>query len=867
MDTKSKNIKYSPAVRTAAFILALIFFGISGCFASAYARSLFNYNVYEGRSFTDSEIFRRTLNSYENKALYYAANSRYKTPEEYKNSGYGKQLKDAYEERKKQISNAFDVLDSSGIKVHVTESDKYRYSLQKGGTTYYFSYDGTRIEADEFNSYDYIMRYSAGEQTTMAPAGSTSAVTAPAEDVTSVSMPVRPASPGSIDEISNALNFLSNLGNDTDYGETSKEALLKREDNKYESDILDGFNSLSQELSGIPDSIKSISYAVFLNDGTVVSNCGITAEGGHSGALERFRAASVFTEEFADGNYAKYAKESSGKKASAGSLTAELSRTVGQSKSVLEIKTELTNYYPEVISAVFAYNGETEQDIIYAYNSIHERFSKSVPGRVSPTVCTAVSVSFFVLACAICVFLLITTGKTGTGEIRLLFTDKVPLLINLLFYGFLSIGAASLVFFTVALEGDESIFYHTPSELIKIICMRLNGLNGILAAVCFGALYLLISSIVRNLRAKQFCRHTLCACIIAPFRKLHRKISGRLERSYSSKSGKKRVIFAVSAVCLFALIDMIFLALAHEDGFSLIIAVLLNLAAFIIAVFTVISFCRTQEGTKRIRQGNLSEKISLNNMPFFMKEHAEDINSVGDGLQTAVDSAVKDQRMKAELITNVSHDLKTPLTSIVSYVDLLKRCNIEDEDAKNYLEILDEKSQKMKKLIEDLVEASKASSGSVELHPVKLNLCELAAQAAGENEDELKAKGIDIVLKTPENPVFIYADSQKTSRIMENLFSNIKKYALENTRAYIEVIQGMGTGIITFKNISKYELNIPAEELTARFVRGDASRSSEGSGLGLSIVNNLCRLQDGTFTITTDGDLFKAVVALPADKN
>lgn len=172
----------------------------------------------------------------------------------------------------------------------------------------------------------------------------------------------------------------------------------------------------------------------------------------------------------------------------------------------------------------------------------------------------------------------------------------------------------------------------------------------------------------------------------------------------------------------------------------------------------------------------------------------------------------------------------------------------------------------MKKLIEDLVEASKASSGAVEIHPVKLNLCEFAAQAVGEHEDELRNHNIEAVLKMPEEPVFVIADAQKTSRIAENLFSNIRKYALEGTRVYVDVVQGKDFSMITFKNVSKHQLDVSAEELTQRFVRGDASRSGEGSGLGLSIAKDLCELQNGKLLLQTDGDLFKAIIALPTVK-
>ena len=324
------------------------------------------------------------------------------------------------------------------------------------------------------------------------------------------------------------------------------------------------------------------------------------------------------------------------------------------------------------------------------------------------------------------------------------------------------------------------------------------------------------------------------------------------------------IIGSVLVNALLALIT--FVACAYTGELIIIFGplwLLFNIAVIILFYGIAVSLDRIMAGVSQIRLGRLTFSINTERMPSFLKNFANDIESIGEGLESAVESAVRDQKMKAELITNVSHDLKTPLTSIVNYVDLLKRCEVDNEDAKKYISILDEKSQRMKKLIEDLVEASKASSGAMEIHPIKLNLCELAAQAAGEHTDELKSRNIEIMLKTPQEPVYVMADAQKTSRIMENLFSNVRKYALEGTRVYFEVIE---EGAISIKNISKYPLDVPANELMRRFVRGDASRSGEGSGLGLSIAQNLCELQGGRFGIYVDGDLFKATVELPLAK-
>lgn len=219
---------------------------------------------------------------------------------------------------------------------------------------------------------------------------------------------------------------------------------------------------------------------------------------------------------------------------------------------------------------------------------------------------------------------------------------------------------------------------------------------------------------------------------------------------------------------------------------------------------------------------------------------------------------MKSEKMKAELITNVSHDIKTPLTSIINYVDLLKKEDIANEKANEYINILDNKSQRLKKLTEDLIEASKVSTGNVSLNLEKINIVELIKQAIGEFEDKFQNKNLQIIVNCQENEININADSRYMYRVVENLFSNIYKYALENSRVYIDISIVDGTNVvIEIKNISKDKLNISADELMQRFVRGDRSRNTEGSGLGISIAQNLTELQNGIFELKLDGDLFK----------
>lgn len=246
-----------------------------------------------------------------------------------------------------------------------------------------------------------------------------------------------------------------------------------------------------------------------------------------------------------------------------------------------------------------------------------------------------------------------------------------------------------------------------------------------------------------------------------------------------------------------------------------------------------------------------------------LKKHEDNLQSIQSGIQKAVDEQTRAERMKTELITNVSHDIKTPLTSIVNYVDLLEKEDIQPEKAKEYVDVLNRQSARLKKLTEDLVEASKASSGSLPVHLAPTDVNVLLSQLAGDYIEKLEGAQLEPIFHpAPSQPV-IQADGQLLSRVLGNLFSNICKYAMPGTRVYFESTADEKTVSLTFKNISKYELNIPAEELMARFVRGDRARHTEGSGLGLSIAQSLTELQGGTFRIEIDGDLFKAVVTFP----
>lgn len=271
------------------------------------------------------------------------------------------------------------------------------------------------------------------------------------------------------------------------------------------------------------------------------------------------------------------------------------------------------------------------------------------------------------------------------------------------------------------------------------------------------------------------------------------------------------------------------------------------------------------EGIKNIRGGNMDYQIDVDGMHGDNKILAEAINSIGNGIRKAVETSMRDERMKADLITNVSHDIKTPLTSIVNYVGLIKREPIENEKIKGYLEVLDSKSQRLKQLTEDLVEVSRISSGNITLQCDKINFTELMNQTVGEFVEKFEERGLRIITDIDEGPLLIYADSRRVWRVMENLFNNACKYAMQNTRVYVEAkeftdAEGIRKVRMSLKNISAQPLNMNVEDLTERFIRGDVARTTEGSGLGLSIAKNLTELQKGKFQIISDGDLFKAVV-------
>lgn len=286
-----------------------------------------------------------------------------------------------------------------------------------------------------------------------------------------------------------------------------------------------------------------------------------------------------------------------------------------------------------------------------------------------------------------------------------------------------------------------------------------------------------------------------------------------------------------------------------------------------ILLLAIVQMHRLKAGAERMAEGDLENGIDTRKMFWELKMHGETLNSISDGMSRAVDERMKSERFKTELITNVSHDIKTPLTSIINYVDLLEKEDLQNDKAVEYLEVLHRQSARLKKLIEDLMEASKASTGNLAVHLEELEAGVSLTQIVGEFEEKMQQSELNLLISKPEEPIYIQADSRHFWRVVDNLMNNICKYAQDGTRVYIDLEKVDQTAVFTFKNTSKYALNISSEELMERFVRGDSSRNTEGSGLGLSIAKSLMELMQGEFALHVDGDLFKVILKLPCTKS
>nr|QGT51295.1 two-component sensor histidine kinase [uncultured Firmicutes bacterium] len=430
-------------------------------------------------------------------------------------------------------------------------------------------------------------------------------------------------------------------------------------------------------------------------------------------------------------------------------------------------------------------------------------------------------------------FLVAVTGRRAADTKE----DAIHLCVIDQLYSEFLLAAFGTALFFVLIFSTEYI-----SELqMETLSACLNA-AGVTVVLLFGL------SIVRRIKDRSFLRHTLVWTLC---RKGYLLIRDFLNEKPSTQ---KAVWIVIGYSVIFALSLIVFPV---------------AIALLIFAVWYVRKQAKeyqiVEEGAKRIRGGETTHTITLSPKSAF-EPLAEDINAMSDGLNTAIGNELKSERYKTELITNVSHDIRTPLTSIITYVDLLKKEGLSGENAPQYLDVLEQKSARLKVLTDDLFDAAKAVSGSVDVTLERLDIGALFTQALGELEDKISASELDFRFNISTEALYVTADGKLLWRVIQNLMSNIFKYALPHSRVYIDIIEQSDAVQLIFKNISEYELNIEPEELMLRFKRGDEARHTEGSGLGLSIAQSLTEAQGGKFEIEIDGDLFKAAVTLEKTK-
>lgn len=449
---------------------------------------------------------------------------------------------------------------------------------------------------------------------------------------------------------------------------------------------------------------------------------------------------------------------------------------------------------------------------------------------------------------------------TGEKIVRMQPEDKLPTEILLLIAAAAGVGITLLgdafisgilgsfdKWSTVLWFGEKAVLFFT-------------AIFALLISMAFSFFYY---SLVRRIKAGTLWKNSLLRKLLCLGKK-------SILYLYDNAAVVLRVFVPYGAFVLFHVVVLAFSFLTRRNA-AIVGIPLLILGDGIIGFWLYRSATARQkilQGIRRIQEGDIEHQVDETNFHGDNLVLAQAVNSIGEGIREAVETSMKDERMKADLITNVSHDIKTPLTSIINYVDLIKRENVGNQKVREYIEVLDVKSQRLKQLTDDLVEASKISSGNIILQWEKINLVELLYQTIGEFSEKFEQKSLTPVFRTGKNSVFIEADSRRIWRVIENLFNNIYKYALEGTRVYIDLEErkkenGKGQVILSVRNISQNPLKVNTEELTERFIRGDESRTTEGSGLGLSIAKNLTEAQKGKLEIVVDGDLFKVILTFP----
>lgn len=473
---------------------------------------------------------------------------------------------------------------------------------------------------------------------------------------------------------------------------------------------------------------------------------------------------------------------------------------------------------------------------------------KLVYDKFEPWLVPVMAGSVLALILALAGVVLMTIGAGRNNE------DKK---VHLNFFDRCYTEIVAVVVFMIWLMGTSVIVQAMDDEEMRMVWKAIGfGTLGLWFGIWFLAGWL---SLVRRIKARSLWRDSLLRHILLLVRKCFSKCSDLLVFLGGNMISRVKIILLFG---IFIFLQFMFTGMTVEGGSALSLLLMIVMDCAVLYYLIKKAWGREQiiAGLKKITDGDLQYKIPTEKLSGEQEMVADYINHIGEGLDAAVENSLKNERMKTELITNVSHDIKTPLTSIINYVDLLKRENPEDPKIRGYLEVLENKAQRLKVLTEDVVEASKASTGNIALEMTDLNFIELVHQVIGEFEEKFEERNLKMVVHFDEEEAIICADGRRLWRVLENVFGNVSKYAMENTRVYVDVKVDRPNVQLSLKNISAQPLNISAEELTERFIRGDVSRNTEGSGLGLSIAKDLVQLQGGEFKLYLDGDLFKVTI-------
>ena len=873
MDTKLKNSKYHPLIKLVAVLLTIIFAFFTGINALNYLRKSIFYASEDGK-FKNTPIFtaemRRTLwdnmSNFKEVADFYEV---YISYGDYLKTDNAKKIIKNYKEQEERAIKLFNTIqDLKKLRPDTIETNNGTYDIDDNGIVY-FPENDEYIDCHEFYEY-YNNYYYDGEYSEQA-----TSVVIHNYDIDDIDYPSDDKVLFSIkDEYTSFADwnnkYLQLRGAIFDIVEnaTSINSIKSELKDKKEYALDNSYYENVELTTARLNRLINVKFILTNNkNGQTISNVPVDER---KDFVENLKSDQLYYIEF-DGEKL---------------LSPE--NKINYSTNLLKFLTDAYFLPDEAINEKFMTDhfkgfslylklneslipGDNFYTMYGAFSQVNNTYESTY---LALTVLFALlSVICFVVCCKI-------SGKQKDGSIKLAKTDKIPFVIYLAFtvalIGAIGFGIGYIAYIDL-IEPDE--IYENFEALQWLLTPDfIRNVIGLGFALISLFLLSFVLYIVRNAKAGTFVNRFILIFLIRKIRCGIKKITCAIRKAKEKaklKAAEKEITpdrikrrIKTQTILFFAgyvVINIFFYLFAFGYLFpvSIIGLVIFNSLALVYAMLYISDVVRLAKVAEEIRSGNYKTVINIKNYVKPLRLFASDLSACRDGIENAINEAIKGEHLKTELITNVSHDLKTPLTSIINYVSLLKMDNATEEDKAKYIDILDEKSKKLKRLIEDLTEASKANSGNIKMNVAQVNLNEMALQAVGENSDVLENAGLDVILTEKDKEIIVSADSQHTFRIIDNLFSNAKKYSLSGTRVYVDVYKENGFGVFAIKNISKEKLNIAPDELTERFVRGDNSRTTDGSGLGLSIARSFAELQNGIFNIEIDGDMFKAIVKLP----